>query len=77
MPQPISLSDSEMTAIMSAAKPLSPRDRDAFLQHIAVILTAMAPPRGDGAVGRAIRAAFQQHFVAPDLRVSEPRSRAY
>jgi hypothetical protein len=67
MSQPISLTDAEITAIMQAAKPLSPRDRDSFLQHIASALSAM-PERGPGSVGRAIREAFQQHWVAPDLR---------
>jgi len=76
MSQPISLTDSELTAIMSAARPLAPRDRDKFLRHIASVIAAM-PERGDGAIHRAIASVWQQHFVAPDLRTGESRSRAY
>ena len=32
---PISLSNSELAAIMEAARPISPRDRDAFLRDVA------------------------------------------
>jgi hypothetical protein len=31
---PISLSDSELAAVMSAAAPLHPRERDAFLRAV-------------------------------------------
>jgi hypothetical protein len=75
MSTPISLSDSELTAVMAAARPLAPRDRDKFLRHIASVIAAM-PERGDGAIHRAIKAVWRQHFDAPDLR-AESRSRAY
>jgi hypothetical protein len=35
MSRPIALSDDELTAIMNAARPLAPRDRDRFLKQIA------------------------------------------
>jgi hypothetical protein len=50
---PIRLSDSELAAVMAAARPLPLQDRDRFLQDIAAELAAL-PMRGDGAVHRAI-----------------------
>jgi hypothetical protein len=50
---PISLSDSELAAIMDACRPLQPRDRDRFLKDIAAELAAL-PMLGDGVVHRAI-----------------------
>jgi hypothetical protein len=47
--QPVSLSDSELAAIMHACRPLQPRDRDRFLKDIAAELAAL-PMLGDGAV---------------------------
>jgi hypothetical protein len=72
---PIALTDSELDAIMTAARPLQPRDRNLFLQHVAQAIAAL-PERGDGSVARAIRSVWRQHFDAPDLR-AESRSRAY
>jgi hypothetical protein len=37
---PISLSDSELVAIMDACRPSQPRDRDRFLKDIATELAA-------------------------------------
>jgi hypothetical protein len=75
MPQPISLTDSELTAIMAAAKPLAPRDRNRFVEAVAAIIIAL-PERGDGAVHRAIRSVWRECYDAPDLH-AEARSRAY
>jgi hypothetical protein len=72
----IKLTDAELSAVMSAAKPLHPRDRDRFLRRVAEAICAL-PERGDGAIHRAIRSVWREHFDAPDLRVSAPRSRAY
>jgi hypothetical protein len=66
---PLSLSDSELTAIMSAAKPLPPHDRDRFLRDIATELAAL-PMLGDGAVHRAIVTVQRRHFDPPDLRAA-------
>jgi len=76
MSQPISLTDSELTAIMNAAQPLHPVDRDRFLRAVAEAITAL-PEIGPGSVHRAITELQKRYFVAPDLRVDEPRSRAY
>jgi hypothetical protein len=55
MPAPIRLSDSQLTAVFEAARPLAVRDRDAFLLDLAAALQGVTDP-GDGDVARAIRA---------------------
>jgi hypothetical protein len=74
MPMPIALSDAELTAVMDACRPLSPRGRDLFLRRVAEAIVAL-PERGDGAVHRAIRSVWRDCYDAPDLR-GESRSRA-
>jgi hypothetical protein len=76
MSTPIALSDSELEAIMNAAKPLTPHGRDLFLRQVAAAIVAL-PERGDGAVARAIRSVWQRHFDPPDLRIGESRSRVH
>jgi hypothetical protein len=66
---PLSLSDAELTAIMAAARPLQPCDRDRFLKDIAAELAAL-PMLGDGAVHRAIVTVQRRHFDPPDLRAA-------
>jgi hypothetical protein len=74
MPQPISLTDSELTAVMDAARPLVPRERDRFLRRIAEVI-CMLPERGDGAVARAIRSVWREYYDVPDLRTGEGKYR--
>jgi hypothetical protein len=76
MPRPIALSDDELQAVMDAARPLAPRDRDQFLRRIAAVITAL-PVRGPGVIHRAIRSTWREFYDVPDLRSDEPRSRAY
>jgi len=76
MPTPVYLSDSELTAVMDACRPLQPRDRDRFLRQVAEAIVAL-PERGDGAIHRAIRATWRTFYDPPDLRTGESRSRAY
>ena len=73
---PIALSDTELTAIMDACRPLAPHARDRFLRQVAAAIVAL-PERGDGAIHRAIRSVWREHFGAPDLRVGESRSRVH
>jgi len=74
-PQPLSLSDSQLSSIMDAARPLQVHQRDGFLRDIATELAAL-PVIGDGALHR-ISMVQRRHFDAPDLRIHESRSRAY
>jgi hypothetical protein len=66
MPAPLKLTDSELTTVMAACRPLNTADRDAFLQHVAVAL-ASQPVLGDGVVARICREIFSQHWRAPEL----------
>jgi predicted DNA-binding transcriptional regulator YafY len=76
MSKPIRLNDTELEAVMSACRPLQPRDRDLFLRAVAEAITAL-PEIGPGSVHRAIAELQSRYFVAPDLRINESRSRAY
>jgi len=76
MSHPISLTDSELTAVMDACRPLAPHARDRFLRQVAEAIAAL-PERGDGSVARAIRSCWRENYDAPDLRLDGPRSRAY
>jgi hypothetical protein len=76
MSQPISLTDSELTAIMDAARPLQVHQRDGFLRDIAEELVKL-PAIGPGSLHRVIATVQRRHFDVPDLRINEPRSRVY
>jgi len=65
-PRPLALSDSEITTIMAAARPLSPADRQSYLEHVAAVL-AKEPVLGDGVVSRIVREAFKQRWAPPEL----------
>lgn len=71
---PIRLSDSELTAVMSAARPLDVALRDAFLQRVASTL-AEYREIGPGLVHRVCAEAQRQLFDPPDTGAGEPRSR--
>jgi hypothetical protein len=66
MPQPLRLTDSQITAVFAAARPLAVQDRDPFLQDVASLLAGIADP-GDGDVARAIRLVQRRHFDPPEL----------
>jgi hypothetical protein len=76
MSQPIALTDTELQAVMDAARPLAPRDRDRFLKAVAQAIAAL-PEVGPGSVHRAIASVWRLHYDPPDLRTDSPRSRAY
>ena len=76
MSTPISLTDDELTVVMNAARVLPIADRDPFLREVAAAL-ATQPVLGPGIVSRVCREVQQRLWCAPDLRIDEPRSRAY
>jgi hypothetical protein len=75
---PLRLTDSQITHIFAAARPLAVQDRDPFLQEVASLLAGVADP-GDGDVARAIRAVQRRHFDPPQLTDgrAQPHSRAW
>jgi hypothetical protein len=77
MPLPLRLTDSQITSIFAAARPLAVQDRDPFLQEVAGLLQGIADP-GDGDVARAIRTVQRKHFDPPELdERAQPHSRAW
>jgi hypothetical protein len=66
MPPIIRLSDDELDAVMLAARPLRPHDRDAFLQEVANALAGCSEI-GPGTVAKACRAAQRKFFDPPEL----------
>jgi hypothetical protein len=66
MTQPIALTDSQLAAVMTAARSLAPWRRDAFLRAIAEDLCRLTDI-GSGDIDHAIRAAWRVHFDPPDL----------
>jgi hypothetical protein len=63
-PRPISLSDDQLTAVMRAAAPLQPYDREAFLVAVATMFGGREAI-GDGELGRAIRELQRLYFKPP------------
>jgi hypothetical protein len=63
---PIRLTDEELTAVMSAARPISVDRRDAFLQAVAGALQS-CPELGPGTVHRAIADVQRAFFDPPDF----------
>jgi hypothetical protein len=72
---PIRLSDSELEAVMAAARPLDVSVRDAFLQAVAAAL-ANCTDIGPGTVYRVVAETQRKFFDPPDLSQTS-RSRAY
>jgi hypothetical protein len=64
--QPLKLSDSELDAVLAAARPITPDRRDEFLQAVADSLAGLRE-LGPGAVYRAIRSVQKQFFDPPDF----------
>jgi hypothetical protein len=72
---PIRLTDAQLGAIFSAARPLAVRDRDAFLQAVAEALQGHREI-GDGDVARAVRVVQRRFFDPPQLdERSQPHRR--
>lgn len=75
MNKPLRLSDSELDAVMSAARPLDIGVRDAFLQSVADALAGCAEI-GPGVVYRVVAETERKFFDPPDSGQNS-RSRAY
>jgi hypothetical protein len=73
MSKPVSLSDEQLTAVMSAAEPLAPIDRAQFLRALADALRSEPGEIGDGTVAKAIRSLQRQYF-RPPTSTSGPQS---
>jgi len=63
--RPIALSDSELRAVLAAARPIPPDRRDAFLRELAS--TLQNSELGPGALHRAIVTVQRKYFDPPDL----------
>ncbi|MET4034935.1 MULTISPECIES: hypothetical protein [unclassified Bradyrhizobium] len=60
----ISLSDPELAAVMEAARPIHPRDREHFLQDVASEL-ARYPELGVGVIHRVVAKLQREHLNGP------------
>jgi hypothetical protein len=65
MPAPLSLTDEEMVAVMDAAAPIDPAQRDAFLRDIAIELSKCPEQIGPGSVYRTVREVQRRYVVTP------------
>jgi hypothetical protein len=65
LPQPVRLSDAQMSAIFAASHPLPPASRSAFLADVAVALSRL-PEVGDGVVHRVIMDVQRRYFDPPE-----------
>jgi hypothetical protein len=65
---PLRLTDAELDAVMTAAQPIAPDRRDAFVQEVANLLASCVEV-GPGTVHRAIALAQREFFNPPDLSV--------
>jgi hypothetical protein len=68
---PIRLSDSELDAVMAAARPLPVERRDAFLQAVATALHGRE--LGHGLIHRILVETQRAFFDPPDLQRHIPR----
>jgi hypothetical protein len=66
MSRPLHLSDSELDAVMAAARPLNVNVRDAFLQAVAAALAGCSEV-GPGTVYRIVAETQRRFFDPPDL----------
>ena len=63
---PLALSDDELDAVMTAAQPLKPCDRDPFLRALAQELSHYQQ-LGPGLINKVARNLQRQFFDPPDL----------
>jgi hypothetical protein len=60
----VSLSDTDLSAVMDAARPIPPPSRDRFLREVAAELSKY-PEIGPGLVGRVVRETQRKYFDPP------------
>jgi hypothetical protein len=73
LPRPIAVTDAQMSAIMTAAAPLQPFERVAFLTAVAHRLRSEPEPVGDGTLNRLIREVVREVWRPPTTTGDEPR----
>ena len=61
----IVLTDAQQDAILSAARPLQPSERVAFMAALAELLAGRRLSLGDGELGRTLRDLQRAHFHPP------------
>ena len=69
----LKLSDAELDAVFTAARPIAVERRDAFLQEVATLLSCSVEV-GPRTVHRAIERAQHAHFDPPELAAGAPGS---
>jgi len=71
--KPLYLDDSELDAVLAAAKPLAERDRSPFLAAVATAIREAGEGIGPGSLHRLIRETQRKFWDAPDLTPSKYR----
>ena len=74
-PQPLVLTDDELSHIVQAAMPIALDRRDAFLEQVADLLRGCTGPIGPGTVHRAIEQAQRLYFDPPENDRTPSRAR--
>jgi hypothetical protein len=76
-PKPLSISDEQLTFLLTLVEPLHPSDRSRFLLDLAATLRHELQPLGDGILHRKAREVFAKYFRAPQIPIEQaPRPRA-
>ena len=74
---PLRLSDSELDAVMAAARPLDRDQRDQFLQAVAVELRKAGGAVGPGTVHRICAELQRRFMLAPEIDLRSARQGKY
>jgi hypothetical protein len=72
---PLRLSDSELDAVMRAARPIEPGQRDAFLHAVAHALSGQEI--GPGTVHRVVAELQRQFTLQPEIDLRSARQSKY
>jgi predicted DNA-binding transcriptional regulator YafY len=74
---PLKLSDDELTAVMSACRPLDRDQRDEFLQAVAAELRKAGGAVGPGTVHRICSELQRRFILAPEIDLRSARQSKY